>query len=172
MGQVACHSRFMCIRYVLNQYTSHTLMIVMEYDAHIYPQPAFTPADARRLHAHKHAPHELTVRLARDQRAVRACPGCRASARMRASRRSAAGAPGEGRRALQACGRARREVRVAARAARLPEPEGGREERLVQQGQAAGSTTNCRAAPSMRPNHCRPRQRKGRLQPRVRPKAL
>ena len=35
MGQVACHSRFMCIRYVLNQYTSHTLMIVMEYDAQL-----------------------------------------------------------------------------------------------------------------------------------------
>ena len=38
---------------------------------------------------------------------------------------------------------------------------------LVQQGQTAGSTTNCRAAPSIRPNHRRPRQRKGRPQPRV-----
>ena len=102
---------------------------------HNYPQHACTPADARRLHAHKHAPHELTVRLARDQRAVRVCSGCRASARVRASGRSAAGAPGEGRRALQARGRARREGRGAARAARLPEPEGGREERrLVRDG--------------------------------------
>ena len=30
---------------------------------------------------------------------------------------------------------------------------------LVQQGQTAGSTTNCRAAPSIRPNHRRPRRR-------------
>lgn len=56
MGQVACHSRFMCIRYVLNQYTSHTLMIVMEYDAHNHPQHACTPAethdDSTRINTH------------------------------------------------------------------------------------------------------------------------
>ena len=55
MGQVACHSRLMCIRYVLNQYTSHTLMIVMEYDAQItHNMPAHRPThdDSTRIHTH------------------------------------------------------------------------------------------------------------------------
>jgi hypothetical protein len=93
VGQVACHSRFMCTRCVLNQYTNHALMIVIEYDAqsrHNLPADRPTHNDSTRTNTRTNTHHTSSqcvsrvtkARFEHAQGAVRP-PACeRAAARL------------------------------------------------------------------------------------------